>query len=158
MTRAAENYDTRSAARILAVQALYQMDIAKTSLEDTINEFIAHRLDRPMGERDEINLPPADAIHFESILRGVIAEQSLIDKHVSDILRDDWKLSRLDSTLRALLRAGTYEMLYCSDVPPKAVVSEYTDMAHAFFDGPEAGMANALLDKLATQKAQEKRS
>lgn len=155
MSRPEEGYDGRSAARILAVQALYQMDIAQSSLDDTIEEFLNHRLDVPMGEADEITMPDADPVHFESILRGVMAEQRLIDGRVSNVLRDDWKLSRLDSTLRAILRAGAYEILCRSDVPPNVIVSEYTDMAHAFFEGAEAGMTNALLDKLLKEKVED---
>ena len=126
------------------------MDIAGTALEEAIAEYVNHRLGLPL---EDMELPEADTPHFESILRGVAEHQRLIDERIDAALREGWKLSRLDSTLRALMRAGTYEILYREDVPPKVVASQYTDMAHAFFDGPEAGMANALLDKLLSDKA-----
>ncbi len=145
------HHDARSASRLFAVQALYQMDIASSALEETISEYLNHRLGLPL---EDMELPAADASHFESILRGVVEHQRLIDQRVNDILRKGWKLSRLDSILRALMRAGAYEILCRDDVPPNVVASEYTDMAHAFFDGSEAGMANALLNRLIEEKAQ----
>ncbi|HCD16630.1 MAG TPA: N utilization substance protein B, partial [Rhodobiaceae bacterium] len=95
--------DARAAARLLAVQALYQMDIAKTPLENIIREFVAHRLDVSM---DGVNMPDADAAYFENILRGVVENQTPIDRRIDECLSENWHLARLDSTLRAILRCG----------------------------------------------------
>lgn len=142
----ADTYDARSAARLLAVQALYQMDIARTPLEVIIREFSEHRLDSKL---DDIELPPADDTHFEFVLRGVVDHQTLIDRALDSRLEKNWSLPRLDSTLRAILRCGVQELLNGQDIPAKVVISQYADIAHAFFDGAEGGMANALLDRVA---------
>ena len=143
-------HDARSSARMLAVQALYQMDIARTPLEDIIREFSEHRLE---AKQDDIDLPAADAAHFEFILRGVMDHQTLIDRAIDKSLMENWTLARLDSTLRAILRCGVQELLNAQDVPPKVAISQYADIAHSFFDGSEGGMANALLDKVSRQIA-----
>lgn len=143
-------HDARASARMLAVQALYQMDIARTPLEDIIKEFNEHRLE---AQQDDIDLPPADAAHFEFILRGVMDHQTLIDRAIDENLMENWTLARLDSTLRAILRCGLQELLNAKDVPAKVAISQYADIAHSFFDGAEGGMANALLDKVSRQIA-----
>ena len=140
-----ESHDARSGARLLAVQALYQMDIAQTPLEVIIREFAEHRDDTPI---DGLEIPAADMAHFEFLLRGVMDFQTLIDRAIDKRLAKNWTLSRLDSTLRAILRCGVQELLNASDVPPAVAISQYADMAHAFFDGAEGGMANALLDRV----------
>ena len=137
--------DARAAARLLAVQALYQMDIAKTPLENIIKEFVSHRLDVSM---EGLEMPKGDAAYFEKILRGVVENQTPIDRQIDDCLSETWRLARLDSTLRAILRCGVFELTYGGDAPSGVLVSQYTDIAHAFFDGPEGGMANALLDRV----------
>lgn len=134
----------RSAARLAAVQALYQMDVSGTAVIDVITEFSDARLTEA-GE--ELNAP--DQAFFTDLLRGIVREQKQIDRPIQDALREDWPLTRIDSTLRAILRAGTYELMYRPDVPFKAVISEYMDIAHAFFDDREAGMVNGVLDNLA---------
>ncbi|MDD9798543.1 MAG: transcription antitermination factor NusB [Alphaproteobacteria bacterium] len=139
----------RVAARIWAVQALYQMELAGAPLEELIEEFITHRLTTPLVDT---KLPPADAAYFELIVRGVVAQQKQIDASIMRVLHKDWALQKLDSTLRALLRASVYELLYQSDIPSNALVSEYTNMAHAFFDMAEVGMVNALLDRISKEK------
>ena len=140
-----DTYDARSSARLLAVQALYQMDIARTPLEVIIREFSEHRLEAKL---DDVELPAADPEHFEFLLRGVMDHQTLIDRTIDKRLAENWRLGRLDSTLRAILRCGIFELNYGGDAPIGVLVSQYTDIAHAFFDGPEGGMANALLDRV----------
>ena len=140
-----QSHDGRSGARLLAVQALYQMDIAQTPLEAIIREFADHRDNVTL---EELELPPADMAHFEFLLRGVLDHQTLIDRAIDGRLAENWSLARIDSTLRAILRCGVQELLNAPHVPPKVVISQYADMAHAFFDGAEGGMANALLDKV----------
>ena len=143
-------HDARSSARMLAVQALYQMDIAQTPLEDIIREFSEHRLE---GQQDGNDLPAADGAHFEFVLRGVMDHQTLIDRSIDKCLAENWRLARLDSTLRAILRCGVQELLNADNVPPKVVISQYADIAHSFFDGPEGGVANALLDRVGKEIA-----
>ena len=140
-----DTHDGRSGARLLAVQALYQMDIAQTPLEVVIREFAEHRDNVKL---EDMELPPADMAHFEFLLRGVLDHQTLIDRAIDARLAENWTLARLDSTLRAILRCGAQELLNAPYVPPKVSISQYADMAHAFFDGAEGGMANALLDRI----------
>ena len=138
----------RSAARLGAVQALYQMDVAGTPLEDVVAEFKTYRLGRDI-EGEEI--VAGDAAHFEDLVRGVLREQREIDTHVNRSLAKGWALARVDSTLRAILRAGAYELRRCKDVPVKVVINEYVDIAHAFFEGDEPGVVNAVLDRMAKE-------
>ena len=142
----ADTYDARSSARLLPVQALYQMDIARTPLEVILREFNEHRMEAKL---DDIELPAADSAHFEFVLRGVVDNQTQIDRMIDANLAENWSLPRLDSTLRAILRCGVQELLNAPQVPPKVVVSQYADIAHAFFEAAEGGMANALLDNVA---------
>ncbi|MEQ8283242.1 MAG: transcription antitermination factor NusB [Parvibaculum sp.] len=135
----------RSAARLGAVQALYQMDVAGTPLDDAIEEFTQHLLERP-AEDEEI--AEADTAHFDDIVRGVVREQRELDRQVNGALAKGWALGRLDATLRAILRAGAYELRRCKDIPVKVVINEYVDVAHAFFEGDEPGVVNAVLDRL----------
>ena len=97
---------------------------------------------------DGIELPKTDFNYFANILRGVIENQKEIDQLISDTLREDWKFERLDSILRSVLRAGVFEIKHIEDVPMQVTVSQYTDMSSAYFDNAEAGMVNAILDKM----------
>ena len=140
----------REAARLMAVQALYQMDIAEAPLEKVIEEFNTYRLAFPIEtEEGNVTFPDADRDHFEALLRGVIDEQRHIDKAINDLLREGWVLKRLDITLRAIMRAGTFELMCCKDIPVKVCIAEYTCMANAYFNAPESGMANAIFEKIA---------
>ena len=141
-----DNFETRATSRLLAVQALYQMEIAQTPLEVIIREFQDHRVENPL---DGTEMPPADIAYFEFIIRSVMDCQTKIDRTIDGYLATNWRLSRLDSTLRAILRCGVCELMAEQKAPTGVVVSQYTDIAHAFFDGPEGGMTNALLDRLA---------
>ncbi|MDO8840191.1 MAG: transcription antitermination factor NusB [Parvibaculum sp.] len=135
----------RSAARLGAVQALYQMDVASTPLDDAIDEFTQHRLGQQVEDQEIVE---ADKAHFDDIVRGVVREQRELDVQVNGALAKGWSLGRLDATLRAILRSGTYELRRCKDVPVKVVINEYVDVAHAFFEGDEPGVVNAVLDRL----------
>ena len=141
-----DNFESRATSRLLAVQALYQMEIAQTPLEVIIREFQDHRVENPL---DGTEMPPADIAYFEFIIRSVMDYQTKIDRTIDGYLATNWRLSRLDSTLRAILRCGVCELMAEQKAPTGVVVSQYTDIAHAFFDGPEGGMTNALLDRLA---------
>ncbi len=135
----------RSAARLASVQALYQMDLANTDLTDIIREFETYRF---AGEHQQNQARP-DATFFAEILRGVIEHQRTIDPVVDEQLAAGWRLVRVDSTLRAILRAAMYELIDRPDVPVKVVINEYIDVAHAFFGEDEPRVVNGILHNLA---------
>jgi N utilization substance protein B len=136
----------RGAARLGAVQALYQMELSGASLPEIIAEFETIRLGK---EIDGTQYRDADAAFFRDIVSGVVRDQRQLDPAVDDTLSKGWPLVRVDATLRAILRAGAYELLSRTDVPARVVISEYVDVARAFFDADIAGMVNAVLDGLA---------
>jgi transcription antitermination protein NusB len=137
----------RTVARLAAVQALYQLELNPAlDAEAVVREFARYRLGQEL-EGDQ--LAEADPAFFASIVRGVAADQERLDTEISAALVEDWPLARLDSVLRAILRAGTWELAHRADVPPRVSVSEYTSIAHAFFTGKEPAMANGVLDRLA---------
>lgn len=137
----------RGAARLAAVQALYQMDLAGSGVLETAAEYETFRLGK---EIDGEQYREADPAWFRSILSGVVSRQRLIDPMIRNALTDDWPLSRLDSTLRAILRAGAWELTHVRDLPPAVVISEYVDIARAFYeDGEEPRLVNAVLDRIA---------
>jgi N utilization substance protein B len=138
----------RGAARLAAVQALYQMDLAATPLHEIFAEFESHRLGR---EVDGDEYLPAEAAFFRDLVGGVVADQRRLDPMIDQALQKGWPLKRIETVLRAILRAGAYELDKKRDVPARVVVSEYVDVAHAFVDGDETGMVNAVLDQLARQ-------
>ena len=136
----------RTVARLAAVQALYQMELAGEGVDTVITEFANHRFDADMeGEP----LAEADEAWFAGIVRGVVESQREIDAAVKARLASNWRLERLDSTLRALLRAGAWELRDCQDVPREIVIDEYVELAKAFFDDAEAKFVNAALDGVA---------
>lgn len=135
----------RSAARLAAVQALYQMDMTAIDLNRVIVEFEIHRLGQ---EVEGTQYCDAELQFFRDIVEGVVREQLRIDPLIDRHLAEGWRLNRVDSILRAILRAGTFEMLMRSDVPARVVISEYVDLAHAFFEGEEPKVVNGILDKL----------
>lgn len=136
----------RGAARLAAVQALYQMDVAGSGLLEITAEYEAFRLGK---EVDGALYREADAQWFRSILAGVVEDQKTLDPIIRQALTEDWPLSRLDSTLRAILRAGTYELIRRDEVPVAVIVSEYIDIAKAFYDEDEPKLVNAVLDRIA---------
>jgi N utilization substance protein B len=136
----------RGAARLAAVQALYQMDIAGTGLNDILAEFESHWIGR---EVEGAQYLPAEAAFFRDIVSGVLREQRSIDPLVDEALSRGWPLKRVEAILRAVLRAGCYELSHRSDIPARVIVSEYVDVAHAFVDKDDTGMVNAVLDQLA---------
>jgi transcription antitermination protein NusB len=136
----------RGAARLAAVQALYQMDLAGTGLNDILAQFESHWI----GQEIEGNrYLPAEAAFFRDVVSGVVREQRKLDPLIDDVLAQSWPLKRIETILRAVLRAGAYELDHRRDVPARVVLSEYVDIAHAFVDREETGMANAVLDQIA---------
>ena len=153
MAKSAANRDgrranRRGAARLAAVQALYQMDIAATPLTDILAQFESHWLGREVEGEQYL---PAEAAHFRDVVAGVVEAQRKLDPLIDTALAQGWPLKRIEAILRAILRAGAYELDKKRDVPARVVVSEYVDVAHAFVDRDETGMVNAVLDQLARQ-------
>ena len=144
---AAQNFGRRL-ARLGAVQALYQMELTHTDANDVINEFLMHRL-QALPQVD----PPADVDrdHFVAIVRGVVGRQRDIDRRTNELLKQNWSLDRIDSTARAILRAAAYEFLEVPGVPAKAVINEYLECGHTFFEDKEISFLNGVLDHLARQ-------
>jgi transcription antitermination protein NusB len=138
----------RGAARLAAVQALYQMDLAGTGLNEILAEFESHWLG---GEVEGAQYRPAEAAFFRDIVSGVVREQMRLDPQIDAALARGWPLRRIEAILRAVLRAGAYELACRSDVPARVVMAEYVDVAAAFVDEEETGMVNAVLDQLAHQ-------
>lgn len=136
----------RTVARLAAVQALYQLDLGGEGVETVIDEFSRHRFDADIeGEM----LAEADEDYFAAIVRGVVARRSQLDTAIAARLASGWRLERLDATLRALLRCGTWELAEQPDVPREIVIDEYVELAKAFFDEAEARFVNAALDGVA---------
>lgn len=136
----------RGAARLAAVQALYQMDIGGTDIGAILEQYSPRMAG---GEIDGEEYLPADVDFLRQIVNGVLKHQLVIDPLLDTNLNADWSIPRIDSTLRAILRAGAFELKYRSDIPPAVVVSEYVDVANAFFEGEVPAMVNAVLDKIA---------
>jgi N utilization substance protein B len=137
---------SRSQARLAAVQALYQMDLAETDLAAVIEEFKAHRLG---SDVENGTAAEADPEHFARVLKGVVKRQREIDPMVDEQLAEGWRLTRIDSIVRAILRAAVFELIELTDVPARVVISEYIEVAHAFFEGDEPKLVNGVLDGLA---------
>ena len=135
----------RGAARLAAVQALYQMDVAGTALSDILAEFESHWIGREVEGEQYL---PAEAAFFRDVVSGVLREQRTLDPLIDDALTKGWPLKRLDTILRAVLRGGGYELAHRADVPGRVIVSEYADIAAAFVEREEIGMVNAVLEQL----------
>jgi transcription antitermination protein NusB len=149
-----QSVNKRGAARLAAVQALYQMDVAGTGVLETAAEYENFRLGK---EIDGEQYLAADAQWFRAILAGVVEHQTRIDPLVHGALLHGWPLSRLDSTLRAILRAGAWELLHRPDVPAAVIITEYVEIASAFFAEDEPRIVNAVLDRIAkTERATER--
>ena len=142
-------HSNRTAARLAAVQALYQMDMTQKDLNEVLAEFVVHRLEAdppPDAYRD------ADVEFFRSVVSGTVFHQAEIDPIIAGSLAEGWRLSRIDSILRAILRAGVYEVILRPDVPARALINEYVDVAHSFFGGDEPAVVNGVLDRIAKSR------
>jgi N utilization substance protein B len=137
---------SRSAARLAAVQALYQRDMEGTPVPRLLKEFHDHRLG---ATSEDAEYHAAERDFFDDVVTGAEARQHEIDEKISANLAEGWSLERLDRPMRAILRAGAYELLARGDVPVGSVISEYVDVAHAFYDKRESGFVNGLLDSIA---------
>lgn len=138
----------RSAARLAAVQALYQMELSGAELGDVRREFETHRLG---AEIEGVEYREADVELFRNLIEGAVRHQVSIDHLTDRALVEKWPLGRIDATLRALFRAAGHELTGRPDIPPKVVIGEYVDVAKAFFSGKEPGFVNAVLDHMARE-------
>jgi len=138
----------RAAARLGAVQALYQREMEGTAIIPLLHEFHQHRLGAII---EDVEYADADVAFFDDIVKGVDARQDEIDRLIASRLAADWSLERLDKPMRQILRAGAYELMARKDVPVGAVISEYLDVTDAFYDRREKGFVNGLLDAIAKE-------
>jgi N utilization substance protein B len=146
MTQARSRF--RSAARLAAVQALYQQEMEGTPVQRLLKEFHDHRLGATIEDE---RYHEAERDFFDDIVTGAEARRAEIDALISNRLAAGWSLERLDRPMRAILRAGAYELVARADVPVGSVISEYVDVAHAFYDKSESGFVNGLLDAIAKE-------
>ena len=135
-------HQARSAARLAALQALYQLEMTGNAPADVIDEFIQHRFKQDSETGEEV---AHDEAFFSDVVHGVLKHQVEIDRGIARSLASGWTLSRIDSILRALLRAGCYELVARRDVPAKVVIDEYVELARDFFEGDEPGFVNELV-------------
>ena len=146
MTERVKRGNARSAARLAAVQALYQLEMEKPELAILLDEFHLHRLG---AEIEDVEYLPADNDFFDDVVQGVHARRGEIDGLLTEKLAQGWSIARLDRTMLQILRAGTYELLARKDVAVGTIINEYLDVAHAFFDEREAKFVNGILDAVA---------
>jgi N utilization substance protein B len=146
----------RTVSRMAAVQALYQMDLAGTDAGDVIEQFMAARVKSGDGAEEEdakpdplTSLEGADTTFFADVVKGVVRRQREIDPLVDQQLRTGWRLVRVDSILRAIMRAGVFELMERSDVPARVTINEYINIAKAFFEADEPKVVNGVLDRIA---------
>ena len=146
MSRNSNRTKARAAARLAAVQALYQLEMEGTAIPVLLHEFHQHRLGAVI---EDVEYADAEVDFFDDLVKGAQARAGEIDLLIEAKLASGWTLARLDKPMKAILRAGTYELLARKDVPTGAVISEYVDVAHAFYERRQAGFVNGLLDAIA---------
>jgi N utilization substance protein B len=144
----------RGAARLAAVQALYQMELSGTGVLEIVSEYENFRLGQELDGEQYLK---ADPSWFRSIVAGVVRDQRALDPVIADSLVEGWPLSRLDATLRAIMRAGVFEIIERKDVPTPVIVNEYVEIAHAFFEEEEPKLVNAVLDAVARKLRNDKK-
>jgi transcription antitermination protein NusB len=148
MARRGNSGNRRSAARLAAVQALYQLAISEGDAEQVIAEFTRHRLGEVV---DGIDLVKPDRVLFAELVRGVARNRRDLDDMIAAVLVEDWTIERLETLLACILRAGVHELADRGDVPARVVISEYVDLADAFYGDKETGLVNGVLDRLARE-------
>lgn len=148
MSRTAARSKARAAARLAAVQALYQHEMEGTAIVALLHEFHHHRLGATI---EDAEYAEADQDFFDDVVKGANARADEIDTLIAGKLASGWSLARLDKPMKAILRAGTYELLARPDVPIGTAITEYVDVAHAFYDKRETGFVNGLLDAIAKE-------
>jgi N utilization substance protein B len=148
MATSPKRSQSRSAARLAAVQALYQQEMEGTPIATLLHEFHHHRLGATI---DEVEYADAEVDFFDDVVKGADARREEIDTLIAGRLAQGWSLARLDKPMKAILRAGAYELAARADVPTASVISEYVDVAKAFYDARETGFVNGLLDAIARE-------
>jgi N utilization substance protein B len=146
MSTKSEKPMERRAARLAAVQAMYQWEQSKATAGSIVQEFTVHRIGNSV---DGVELPRADLKLFGNLVRGAIATVDELDAMVAGVLIEGWSVERLESILRAVLRCGAYEIAHRTDIPPKVAISEYLAVADAFLGDKETALTNGVLDRLA---------
>jgi N utilization substance protein B len=146
MSGSVKAHQSRSVARLAAIQALYQMEVSGAGAEMVVREFIDHRFG---SEIEGEPLAEADETFFADIVRGVVLDQTKIDQLIAKRLATGWRLDRLDATVRSILRAGAFELSVLKDIPTEIVIDEYVEIAKSFFEGVEPGFVNGALDAIA---------
>lgn len=141
--------EKRSVARLSAVQALYEMEMTQKGVHDVLAEFRAFWIGREID--DDLEMKEAETGFFGQIVQGVIKDQHMIDRTIDQALAKGWPLVRIEVVMRAILRAGVFELLLRKDIPPRVSISEYVDVARAFYAEDEPGMINAVLDHVARE-------
>jgi N utilization substance protein B len=147
---------SRSTARLAAVQALYDAGVTGASADSLLKDFIDHAIgsraivtDEEDESETEVALATPDPLLLAAILRGSLAQAALLDEVIGNALSGDWSIERLEAVLHAILRAAAFELTSMPDTPVRVVISEYVDIAGAFYSGPEPGLVNAVLDRIA---------
>ena len=140
-------------ARMSAVQALYEMDITQKGVHEVLAEFRSFWIGREID--DDLEMKEAETSFFGQIVEGVIKDQVLIDRTIDQALSKGWPLVRIEVVLRAIMRAGVFELLLRKDIPPRVSISEYVDVTRAFYSEEEPGMVNAVLDHIARENRLE---
>ena len=138
--------DKRSVARLAAVQALYDMEISGKPVNEAVAEFESHWMNVPI---DDVELKPAEEPFFRSLVTGVVQDQRLVDQKVDAALARGWPLKRVEAVLRAILRAGAYELIRRPDVPVKVVINEAVELAKRFGTAEAPAFVNGVLDRAA---------
>lgn len=146
MSRTSARTTARAAARLAAVQALYQHEMESTPIPALLHEFHQHRIGATI---EDVEYADADIDFFDDLVKGAAARAGEIDRLIEGKLASGWTLARLDRPMKAILRAGTYELIERRDVSVGTVISEYVDVAHAFYERRETGFVNGLLDAIA---------
>jgi N utilization substance protein B len=148
MARRPDRRHARRSSRLKAVQALYQIAMTDTTPEAVVMEFISHRLKETV---DDNTMAAPDSAFFADLVRGTAAEQEDLDAMIAAVLKEGWQVERLEATLVAVLRAGTWELVNRHDIPVRATISEYTDIAGAFMGERETSMVSGVLNRIATE-------
>lgn len=148
MAKRATGGSPRSTARLAAVQALYQLEISGGTVDQVLAEFTSHRLGEAI---DGVSLVKPDANFFAELVRGVAQSRRDLDDMIAAVLVEDWTVERLETLLACILRAGAHELADRGDVPARVVISEYVDLADAFYGDKETGLVNGVLDRLARE-------
>lgn len=139
----------RTTARLAAVQGLYQLDVAGATTDVVLADVLTVGWRGGEADRDEASLPPPDTALLRILVEGAAGDKANLDPAIDDALSRCWGIGNLEALLRAILRAGAFELRHMPDVPTRVVINEYVNVAHAFFSGREPGLVNAVLDRLA---------